>query len=248
MRAMLAGFIVAGSLGIAGTANGADGIVGMSWNGCAPVVRDISSREPGIYSLYVSVHGMDVPHKGYHVAIVYGNASQIVPDAWRFDPVGCQSTNYVTIGHIPPPAVATTCPAFQATTASVQVKDISLVRDASEGYPLTNMEISLFNAYPFGNATVDPTTRYFLERVVFDHEYSVTGAGEPGMNCGGFEESICFKLARAWYLDFDGVEHDFGRDGGEAAIPVLTFNGPEACVGATPVRSTTWGSLKNQYR
>jgi len=251
MRKLLTGLTVAAALAFASSTQAADGLVDFSWNACTPVVQDVTSSTPGAFSLYVSVLGIDVPHQAYETTFIYGDASGGVPDAWRFDPVGCQGSSFVTIDHLAPAAVAKTCPTFQGALASVQVKDVAFVppSDQGTGYLGTNMRVSLFNAYPNGGAGITPVigTRYFLERVLFDHSFSVQGATNPGVDCGNWANPICFKMARANYLDLGGFEIPFGRNVGAGQPLFVTFNGGTAC-SAVPAKAATWGAIKNQYR
>jgi hypothetical protein len=249
MRTLKWGIAALALVACAGTSRASDGIVDLSWNACAPVVQNVSTTTQGQYSIYVSVLGIDMPHEAYEVAFMYGNISQVVPDAWRFDPFGCQTSALVSIDHLAPAADAATCPSFQGAAQSIQIKDVRLVPPGDpSGFPLTNMRVLLDNAYAQRVVVANPATRYFLMRVLFDHSYSGAGPGTPGLYCGGFEQSMCFKLARAYYLDPDGAPHDFGRHGGPTSTPSLSFNGPAACAGATPAQPSTWGRVKNQYR
>ena len=119
MRNLLTGVTVAAVLAFASSAQANDGLVDMSWNGCAPVVQDLRTSTAGPYSLYILVTGFDQPHQAYETTFIYGDASGNVPDAWRFDPIGCQGSSFVTIDHLAPAAVAKTCPTFQGALASV---------------------------------------------------------------------------------------------------------------------------------
>ena len=233
-------------LGTTGRARAADGVFDLSWNTCSPIVQNLSTNVPDKYSIYASVTGFDVPQKGYDVVFMYSNAAQGIPDAWRFDPYGCPGSPFVKIDHLAPLAIAATCPSFQGAVSSLQIKDVNFVSPSDpSGFPRWNIRVSLYNAYPPGIAVMDPGVRYFLGRFEFEHTYSVPGAGTVGLSCGGFEQSMCFKLAQAEYQDLSGVTRNFGRHPGATYI---SFNGPEGCVGPTPTRSTTWGTLKNQYR
>jgi hypothetical protein len=232
---------------LAGTSQAANGVIDMSWNVCAPVVQDITTTTPGQYSLYLSVLGIDQAHQAYEVTYIYSNSSSTVPDAWRFDPAGCQGSSFVTIDHLAPAAVSKVCPTFQGALQSVQVKDVAFVPPSDSRYLQTNMRVSLFNAYPAGIPTTNPATRYFLGRTLFDHTFSVVGPTDPGNTCGGFEQSICFKLIRGNYLDLAGTEIPFDRNVAVGAPLFVTFNGPAGCAGV-PAQAKTWGQIKNQYR
>ncbi len=222
----------------AGPALAADGVISMSWDTCVgPTRRDNSG--PAAYSLYLSVLGIDQLHKAYDVRLIYGNDVNTVPDAWRFDGPGCQGSSMATIDHLAPPADIKACPTFmQASTPALQVKDIGF-SPPSDPYETTLMRVVLANRYPNGVTTVNPATRYFLARFVFDHTRSGAGAGAPPETCGGFEQVITFRLTNGSYLTLDGIEIPFGRDGFQV---VAVFNG------VTPARTTSWGAIKGQYR
>ena len=249
MRNLLTGLTVAAALAFASSTQAADGLVDFSWNNCTPVVQDVTSSTPGIFGLFVSVIGMDVPQQGYETTFIYGDASGGVPDAWAFDPAGCQGSGAVALAWIAPNAVKLTCPSFQGLLASVQVSAVDKVppSDQGTGYLGTNMRVTLLNTYPPGISTVLAATRYFLMKVSFDHSISVQGATTPGADCGNWANPICFKMTRANYLDMANLEHPFGRNVAPGAPLFVTFNGNSAC-GAVPNRPVTWGAIKNQYR
>jgi hypothetical protein len=254
MRNLLTGLTVAAALAFASSSQANDGLVDMSWNGCTPIVQNLSTTTPGAYSLYISVIGFDQPHQAYETTFIYGDASGNVPDSWRFDPAGCQGSSFVTIDHLAPAAVSKTCPTFQGALASVQVKDVGFVppSDQGTGYLATNMRVSLYNAYPPGIPATVGTTRYFLERVLFDHTFSVQGATTPGVDCGNWANAICFKMIRAHYLlpPDNPLDIPFGRDNGGPGLPLfVTFNDPTfSSCSAVPSKPATWGAIKNQYR
>jgi hypothetical protein len=240
MRTLLSGMTMVATLAIAGASQAAVGTVDLSWDACSPVVVDKASAAQGVYSLYASELGNDILTKAYEVRVLYADDTQAVPEAWQFNPAGCQGTPLVTMQHLAPASVVKSCPSFQQSTQSLQIKDIAYT-PPSDPNPTTTMRIVLANSYPAG-ATAIGTQRYFLMGVQFDHLFSVVGAGTPGETCGGFEKSICFKLTRAAFIDANGDEVQFSRGN-----QVVTFNGAAACV-AVPARSKTWGQIKGQYR
>jgi hypothetical protein len=246
MRNLLTGITVAAVLAFASTSQAADGLVDMTWNACSPVVQDVTTATPGIYSIFISVLGIDQPHQGYETTFIYADASGTVPDAWAFDPTGCQTTPFATIDY---QSLVKACPSFQGTLASVQVKDVGHVPPLDPGHYSTNyMRVTLYNTYPPGILTgVNPLTRYFLMAVNFNHASSVVGPGSAGLTCGNFENPICFKMIRNYYLDPGGLEHPFGRNVSAGAPLFVTFNGGGACT-AVPAKAATWGAIKSQYR
>lgn len=246
MRKLLTVLFVLGTVVAAGTVQGAVGTVDMSWDNCSPIVTDKTSAAPGQYSLFVSVLGHDENHKGYQVQGILGTAAHTTPDAWAFEPVGCQGTALIALDHLPSGPVVKTCPAFQGGVQSVQVK----AYDANPApYDPGLRRFSIFNVYPDGFIGPNPAQRYFLARIMFDHTFSVAGPGTPGTDCGGFENAICMTLVPAnlqWLDDQgSGVAHPFN-----VGQQYATFNNagnPMNCA-AVPTRDATWGQIKSQYR
>ena len=223
--------------------------VDLSWHDCSPIVTTVTGPVPDTYRLYVSAIGQQEAHQAYQVRLHVRSADYSpLPDAWRFDSAGCQGSSRIEIRHLPPPALAKSCPAFQGAASSMQLEDY--VFD-----PLTGRaHLILANRYPDGVPAPDPTVRSFLLGVDFHHEDSVTGVGKPGVACGGFETDMiisftvnlgchfgkCPSLPPPSWLDMQGEEHEFAVGNGSVA-----FCG--SCV-TTPATAATWGSIKGQYR
>jgi len=234
-------------LGAASTSAFAQGAVSLNWDTCTgPINKSVTAAMVPSPVIDISVLGQSLVHQAYQVQISVGGNGPL-RDAWRFDPAGCQSTPYYTIDHL---SLAKACPSFQGTLASVQVKDFSY--DALSG----KARISLYNAYPNNNpatgapqgnpAAITSTQRYFLGSVTFNMLYGVAGPTDPGLTCGGLEVGTCFHLTNQVWLDLAGNEVPWA-----VASEFVTSNDPNNlshCPGATPTQSTTWGSLKNQYR
>lgn len=254
LQALGLALLVAGAPG-ASPADAA-GRISLSWNGCSPIVSDISSDGAHPYSAYVSVIGQSELHTAYQWYAYLRRVSDPYPfpDAWRFDALGCQTSGLIRIDHLPSATLAKTCPAFAgAGPATTQIKEFSFNALTSRA------TIRFESIYPNGVAAVDPNTRYFLGRVEFDHTFSVVGPGTPGadpgspaLTCGGFEADMrlsfltecsdprfCTQSYVNW-LDPQGVGHAF-----EIENPTLTFCG--SC-GPTPAVRSTWGAIKGQYR
>jgi hypothetical protein len=226
-----------GILAVAGVSHAAVGTVSMTWDGCTGPV-DKTTNVGGPYALFLTVIGQDEPHKAYDVRFLYGNASQEVPDAWRFDAAGCEGSTLIQQN------VATkTCPGFMQSAPGLQIRKVQF-SPPSDPYVTSLMQVLLANSYNAGVTTVDPNTRYLLEQVVFDLSAAVDGAGSPPATCGGFEQTMCFRLTLATWLDLNGSEHYFVLEDFNLHA---SFNGPSPCA-FSPARATTWGSVKNQYR
>ena len=221
------------------------GTVSFTWDACDGPLKK-STSAPGIYTAIVSVLGTEILHKGYDLKFVYGDGSQTVPDAWRFDAAGCQGSTFISIDYLASKTIAKTCPSFmQDSPYPLSIKRAEFV-PPFEPYASTLMWVELATSYPEGVQAVDPATRYFLGGLKFDHTYSVVGAGDPPNTCGGLETPMCFSLYEARVVDDTGLEYQFARD---PYFPTLTFNDDSAVsCGAVPARATTWGQVKAQYR
>lgn len=256
MRKLLTLLAVFTCLTAATVSHAANGTVDLSWGTvCTPVVSDITPTA-GDASLMISEIGNDQTHNAYQVYFILGSASKSVPDAWRFDAAGCQGSSLITINHLPPAAASKSCPAFQGASASIQIKDFSFLSPTS-GYASTMMRGTLANTYPATFTSVGGT-RYFLAQFIFNHLFSVTGAGDPPNTCGGLETPMCIALLQgpaagspgaveagttSYLLAPSGVEVPFDRGANNFA----TVNGLGGCP-TVPVQATTWGQIKSQYR
>lgn len=241
-------------VGLAGSASatGAVPTVDLSWHDCSPVVTSVTGPVPGTYRLYVSALGQEEAHQGYVVRLHVRSADwSPVPDAWRFDHDGCQGPSRIEIRHLPPPALAKFCPAFQGTASSMQLAQYAF--DPATG----RAELDLGNRYPDGVPAPEPTVRSFLLGVDFHHAHSVTWTVNPGAACGGFEKDMVISFTLnlgchrpspsdcppppppSW-LDMQGEEHDFAVGNGS-----VTFCGSCVPVAAT---AATWGQIKGAYR
>jgi hypothetical protein len=230
------------TLVVSGVSRAADGVADMTWNNCTgPVAKDISVATTG-YEIFLSVLGIDQLHKAYDVRVIYGDASQTVPDCWRFDVAGCQGS-----GAILQEVSAKACPAAfdQATPGGLLLKKV-ILSPITDPYAPTLMQVLLANSYAAGVSAVNPATRYLLEGIKFDHSFSVTGAGNPPADCGGFEKAMCFKLSYATYLNLNGDEVPFGR--ARDPLSVTSYNtAVEDICANVPAKATTWGHIKSQY-
>jgi hypothetical protein len=217
----------------------ASGTVSLTWDDCSGPVNKTSAG-PGTYSLYASVIGLDEGHKAYEVWIKFGDASDTVPDAWRFDLAGCQGNTQAAVEYLPSAAIAASCPALHGNLLSLQMSTIDQW-PAPFGLPTTLMRANLAVAYPAGVDNPDPAQRYFMGRFVFNHANSGNGASSSG-TCGGLETPIYFGIYRTNYVTLNNMEAPFTH----SENPVASFNGQlGAPVTAQP---STWGAIKNQYR
>jgi len=243
MRRWLFGLSGLAALAFAGASHATPGTLTLSWDNCSPVVVDKSTTTPGVYKIFVSEQGNDRLHRAYGVQLIYGNAGGTVPDAWRFDSLGCAGAARITLDVDAPGPVAASCPSFSqdGDTATLKSIDFSSVFDP---YPTGTLRVLMAAIYPAVKA--EPGTRYFLGSVTFDLSAAVPGPGDGSSACGGFEQAICFKLSSGNFIDVNNYDVELPFD--RASTPLLvTFNGPGGCSGV-PARPTTWGAIKSQYR
>jgi len=245
MRKLLTLLFMCSGLAAASLASAADGVVSMSWDTCVPPIdAATANKAPGTAAVTAifSVVGNDQAHKAHAVRFVASAADRTTPDAWRFDAAGCQTDAFITLLVVPPGALAKACPAFKGAN-NLDIKAYAPAGVASPYQP-TQMLGTIASAYDATPASV-PATTYFLGGFVFDHTFSVNGAGTPGADCGGNDIPFCLALIQnTSYLTPDGTEVSF-----TVGSNYLTYAAtPLAGCPSTPARAATWGQIKSQYR
>ncbi len=257
MRKLLTGLVVLGTLGIAGTSHAlnGNGTVAMGWDACntSPTTdKVVAAGQVATANLVTFVTGQSDSTIAYELRILYGDATKHVPDAWRFDASGCETSAFVIVNAQSPAALSKTCPSFQnagGAHAGLSITDVSFY-PAGHQYASTLMAITVANSYPAGNLPANGS-KYFLMDAEFNLSASSVGP-TPGDNstCGGLENEICFNLAQADWLATDGsTQTDWLFHGGASGDWVTAGTSPFAgsCQG-TPAQTVTWGRVKGQYR
>jgi hypothetical protein len=255
-RHILPGFAVLLGVALMPGTGRSEPVFDLSWGDCSPIQHDrVLPAGETVSKLVVFVSGMDQPHQGFDFRLYFGEqglpcAPSLVPDAWRFDFIGCQGSAYVNMTTA---SSSKTCPAL-AGSPLVEIKDLS--------YDTQHAQMRLVIAAGYATRIPDPNLTYRLGTITFDHTYAVTGAGVPGQTCGGFEKPMCITTwggfdvhgdcdrgpyPKASYVDGDGVEHFFAPN----PPGFNTFRidpSIQACSLATPAEPKTWGAIKAQYR
>jgi hypothetical protein len=221
------------------------GTINLSWNPCAPSPIDHANPGGGALDFYAMLTNQSVISQSNEVKIVGGTPGAAMPDAWRFDPTGCEGDPFWTIVYSPPSALAKTCPAIQGAVANIQIKAFQF--DATNG----KIQIVSANLYPnntLGNpASGDPSKQYFLGDFHLDFTFGVPGPSDPvAGTCGGVLAPVCLAIYQTDFIDTSGNQVDYVR--GQDYLTVNDPNNGSHCPGATPAVSKTWGQLKNQYR
>jgi hypothetical protein len=177
----------------------------LSWDNCDPLVTDKSFVGPGPERLVLSATNVSGAYAAHDHTI---RVSPQLADAWRFDDAGCQGASQIAISSA---AASKTCPPMQGVAP---LGITAYLYDPATGDAFLRL------ANTFNDFAADPTRRYTLWVINFDHSYSVAGPGSPGSTCGGAEQS----------LNFDVVNSEFLLSTGELIHPLpgethVTWNG-----------------------
>ena len=223
-----------------------------TWNSCTGPIQQASTG-PGTYSLYVTVTGVQAPHRAYEAWFSLAAVKGDVPDAWRFDESGCQGLS--AIRFCPPspldvPSLVDDCPVMWGKGRFLVIHGIRpWISQDPPGVPSNGLVFELANAYD-DVTTPDPNKRYFLYRVDFDHANSVAGAGTPGTSCGGFENDIVIRpiASRCNWLTVPPADQYPSEVRFDLPQPYAQFGDKETVSDTTPAALSSWGSIKAQYR
>ena len=220
----------------------AAGVVSLTWDGCTgPLSKAVA---PGSTpELYVSLIGQSDVLASYGFNLLFSrdcsdpnHPGGAVPDAWRFDPAGCQG-GLLQIDAAVSPAIAG-CANLGAVTV-VPLARYDYV-DATGG--------TVFHfTREFANGsfvTPDPSKRYLVVRLRFFQEFGVVGPSGPDA-CGGLETPLCIQLVDTRYST-GAAEVAWAR--ANACVSVNDPNRTSGCDDPTPARATTWGAIRGQYR
>jgi len=237
-------FLAAGMscLALAATATAQDtqATYRLSWDVCdgpGQVVEKVWAG-PGVYTLVLSgrdfTPGDDLDNNvGHDFSIDFRPIGGPLPDAWRFDDIGCQ-----TGGRLAPSTAAfsKTCPAMEGKNAI----PIAIFGAAT---PPTYAQLRLTSTYD--KFTPVPATRYTFWVIGFNHTYSVLDPTTPGLTCGEVDRQLCIGLNFAILATWRGVAAYLMTTVGDDEF--VTWNGPTSSC-AMPTLPATWGSVKSLYR
>jgi len=230
-------------LSLAGHAHAA-GIVSLTWDGCTgPSTKTVVTGSAP--ELYVSLIGQSDALVSYSFNLVISRDCTDpahpdggpIPDAWRFDPGGCQG-GLLQVDGAQGPSVPS-CPNLAGTGIPLLIQ--SYAYEDATGNAVFHFARSFENG---SFAAPDPSVRYFVARLRFFQEFGVVGPSGPDA-CGGLETPLCIQLVDTRY-DTGEVEKDWAR--ANACVSVNDPGRISGCESPTPVRATTWGAIRGQYR
>jgi len=226
--------------GFAGAAQAQQGCARLSWNSCDPWNENANFGLPGVYLLIESAFGVTDPNVAHDSNLRIGQFSSDVPDAWRFDDAGCQTSLQATYDN---KSFSKACPTLLGPAP----------------LPLTNANydpgtktLTIRLSVAYDTFTPSPSLRYTLWRLTFDHTFSNAGPTPPDRStCGGAELCQNLALDYAFYLntanihkDLVGCDTDSRYPAGVFASGFATWNGGCLPVAAQP---STWGRVKGLY-
>jgi len=160
-----------------------------------------------------------------------------VPDAWRFDDAGCQTSSRVTTNNL---ADTKSCPAMLGSNP-LAITNLTYETAAHrENFRL---------AYVYDPFTPAPGVIYTMWNIVFDHTHSVSGTDGDGSTCdnAGLPMTISMSdpsdvVNESFILTAQGVDEPFHF--ADPKDQFVTWNG-EQPVAAAPA---TWDRIKSDYR
>ena len=205
-----------------------------SWDDCGAVVPRRDFTGPAVYTQTVSVVGLEGPVD--HFSLVIGFGSQSIPTAWQFS-------------DLQPPFFPPLCQ---------PIGRVSMLLGGTSCDTLPGMQLSghyWFNLIPglsgitidgagAGAFTPNPSQRYTLVRIAFNHANSVAGAGAPG-SCGGADQPLQFAIGD---LYLNGVDQRGIADWENCLLTWNTAWSSPPCPLFVPVKNRTWGQIKSLYR
>jgi hypothetical protein len=218
--------------------------IALTWSTCTgPSTRTTEcASESEVHRLVVSVEvDADVDSViGAEVVVDLQAASGQLPDWWAFGPAGCRQGSLLAGTGA---AAVGPCPDVWAGFGT------ALVQGFSPGQPRGQSgqaRILAVAGVPSNQpATLAPGTVYGVLRLQFDSQHTISPPA-----CAGCEEAVCLVLNSVRLIRLPGaaVLPDLVVPAaGDRAWARWQSESGGSCA-AVPVRRTTWGRIKSQYR
>jgi len=190
--------------------------------------------------LGVGVTGPAEPFTAYAVSIdALPQDGLPMPEAWRFEPGGCQLADRVSWKTHPSPG--SPC-GWLFAMSSEPPPSTAITFDAGANRLRLEFSISLPQAAePF------PGDESLVTIVAFDHRSSVPTIDAAEGDCGGRERPMCFSLRSLRFQRPDGSWFEADRPTPVITMNAASWDGPAGC-SAVPARPATWGAVKGRYR
>ncbi len=258
---------VAVSLALVATPPAARADVWLGWSGgCTPPPFEIESYSTADHVLTVSIDGISVQANGIDITLAIFNRcfgeGDFIPQAWRFDPAGCQS-GALRVEH---PASFGGCAGLPPgpNDPMLELVSVSNVTEyvGREGFPHTYPVVYVRVAHTFPTTVLLEGQRYVVARIHFDMSNTVAGADPTGQACGcgstGREIQVVNAslgtITEPYGLRQSYANQAFWSEGVGCVIDAPKFPAGDAAAASDPACLTTaaaprsWGALKAQYR
>jgi hypothetical protein len=230
------------------------------WGTC-PAFQGVHRYDPTSTgeTITVTSTGLAGAIQNFRVTIWISAVGSQVPDAWRFDPGGCQDGRLALSQ-----SASASCPALRGTRA-VEFPRVDYLTYPPGGWVWARESIQYGVA--FDPIVADPTKTYTLARLDIDHSDAILGGLRVAGNCNCLERPLCISLYQVAYEDGNGVEHQVPLDfegihwndpfnflscpgGPDLCAPACVWGPDTTCVASnpTPAAWRSWGRVKAGYR
>lgn len=213
----------------------ADPYASVHWDSCGSYQINKDFSGPDIYRQVVRGYGFQEPITGYTIRLhlqasnVYNYPSRPLPDAWRFDPNGCQGNRLIA------GAGGGGCPILGS---GPRLNDVTFEESFGALDIILSVSHDLF--------VPSPETVYSLWVLNYDHSYSVAGPQEPGFACGDADAQVCFVIEDGDWYDAQSNPHPIRF---ECCWGISWQEEPGlGCFADLPVEPSTWGAIKSAYK
>lgn len=181
-------------------------------------------------SLGIGVTGLSEPYVAYAATIdVVPQDGVPLPDAWRFDAAGCETSAHVSWKTHPSPG--SPCGWLFAMNAN-PAPSTAITFDP--GANRLRLEFALTVPAP---ADPFPGDEALVAIVGF----------AVGESCAGGSSPMCFFLRSVRFQRPDGSWFEADRPTDVITLNAASFDGPAGCA-AVPARPSSWGEVKGLYR
>jgi hypothetical protein len=230
------------------------------WGSC-PAFQGVNRYDPTSTSQTITVTGTGFSGTIRNIRCtirIWAGGSQ-VPDAWRFDPAGCQGGRLALSQ-----SASATCPALRGTHA-VEFSRVDYLAYQPGGWVVAYE--SIHYGVAFDPIVADPTTTYTIARLDIDHSNAILGGERLAGSCNCLERPLCISLFTVDYEDGAGVDHRVSWNieaihwndpanilacpsGPDLCTPECVWGSDTTCVASdpTPAAWHSWGRVKAGYR
>jgi len=236
------------ALSTAGWAQNPQAVLSWGANTACPatVTTNMNFTTATVYPMYIAAKNLTTndANVGDDLQLFLGRN---LPDCWRFDDAGCQTGSQLVLNN----TGSKTCPALKGLNSLTITQYQYYTNEAP------NARANLRLAITYDVMTPVAGTTYIMWNVLFDHSFSVTGAGSPPTNCGGADQPLCIAMTNPTMPNYDSaqVQSVLLENSGLAAPftfanptdGYVTWNGGLNCPAAVPTLPATWGKLKGMY-